>query len=331
MAVPHVLLTNLGHPDPAADAVLKACVGSRGSRGRELPPYGVLEKLWIRELWGVPVPAATWRRVIRESGLATPLDLIGGLRDDSYAFTHALMYCTDFGSRRRQMPRSRSELFGDAQALLAVCLDSGDYDLAGEVLMAWPFLGEPWSGAANVAFRILARVEDEAGLLPGGTTNVARLRSYAGDRRKRYALGTAYHTAYVMGMLCAVSLRQGRGPSMNVAAAPEDAPLSRAITDTITIDQPDVQAVLAQLSAQELDAIAWFRLDLAIAQAVRTREYGRLADLLRAVHELGYANSPLRLQAAELLNRLALAVAHPRAETAHDAAGGDVAAVQGRR
>lgn len=323
MAVPHVLLTNLGHPDPDVDIVLAACVRSLGSKGHELPPYGVLEKLWIRNLWGVPVATAAWDRVMRDSGLATPLDFVGGLREDSYAFTHALMYCTDFGARRRRMPRPTPALLADARTLLAVSLDSGDYDLAGEALMAWPFLGEPWCAAANFTFRVLALVEDKAGLLPGGTTNIARLRGYSGDRRKKYALGTAYHTAYVMGMLCAVSLRPGRGPSTDLAADGIEKALPSEISDNLRIDQPDVQAVLTQLSEQELEAITQFRLDLAVAQAVRTREYGRLADLLRAVHEFGYANSPFRRQAGELLDRLALAVAYPRHQLAREPAGGN--------
>lgn len=320
MAVSHVLLTRLGHPDPRADTVLAACVGSLGSRGHELPPYGVLEKLWIRDLWGVPVAAEAWRQVLQDSGLATPLDFVGGLREDSYAFTHALMYCTDFGARKRQMPRPNSALLADARILLAVCLDGGDYDLAGEVLMAWPFLDEPWCAAANFAFMVLARVEDEAGLLPGGTTNVARLHSYSGDRRQKYALGTAYHTAYVMGMLCAVSLRPGRGPSRNLTGAGIPQAMPSEISDKLVIDQPDVRAVLTQLSDQELDAIAVFRLDLAVAQAVRTQEYGRLADLLRAVHRIGYASPPLGGQAGELLSRLALAVENPSKEVASEAA-----------
>jgi len=307
MAISHVLLTGLGYPDRNADVVFAASARSLGSSGHELPPYGVLEKLWIRELWGVPVPGAAWRQVIRSSGLATSHDLVGGLREDSYAFTHALMYCTDFGARRRRLPRENWALLADARALLAVCVDSGDYDLAGEVLMAWPFLGERWCATASFVFRVLAIAEDKAGLLPGGTTNPARLRSLSGDRRRNYAIGTAYHTAYVMGILCAVSLRRGRAPSNRLARSDTDQSLPSEIGEVLVIDQPDVQTALAHLSDGERDAIASFLVDLEVARAMRTRDYGRLANLLRAVHAIGYPSSPLRTQAVDLLNRLVLA------------------------
>ena len=308
MAIAHVLLGRLGFPDPNAEAVLAECLRSRGSKGHELPPYGVLEKLWIRELWGIPVAAAEWSQIIGRSTLATSIDLVGGLREDYYAFTHALMYTTDFGARKRRMPRPRSALLADARSLLAVCIDRGDYDLAAEVLMAWPFLGERWCATASFAFRVLTDAEDEAGLLPGGTTDADRLRSLSGDRRKRYALGTAYHTAFVMGLLCAASLRPGRAPSTSLNRRAGDRPIPSEIESLLVIDQPHVQAALARLDDREDEAIASFRLDLGVARALRTREYGRLADLLRAAHATGYPSSPLRDQAADLLGRLALAV-----------------------
>src|SRR5205823_1402854 len=138
----HVLLTRLGYPDAEVDEFLRACIASVGARGRELPPYGALEKLWIRELWGVPPRAEEWRLVLRSSVIGTSLDFLGGQREDAYALTHGLMYVTDFGATTRRLPRPAGRLLDDVLALLAVYVESGDYDLAGELLMAWPFLGE---------------------------------------------------------------------------------------------------------------------------------------------------------------------------------------------
>lgn len=312
LSVPRVLLTRLGYPDPAADEVLAECAAAPAAIARELPPYGTLEKLWIRELWGRPVSSSAWHQTMAASGLATTPDAVGGVREDSYAFTHALMYVTDFGARAERLPRPALALLTDARTLLAVCVDSGDYDLAGELLMAWPFLGAPWSAAASFVFGVLAMVEDRAGLLPGGTTNAERLRNLDGDRRRRYALGTAYHTAYVMGMLCAVSLRPGRGPSASPDRAADEVPVPADVAGHIVVDQPHVLAALARLSEQELEAITPFLLDVAVAQALRTHAYGRLADLLRAVRASGYPGTELTRQAGALLVRVALVAANPR-------------------
>jgi Domain of unknown function (DUF6895) len=302
MAVPHVLLTRLGHPDPAHERVFRASVSSPGSARRELPPYGMLEKLWLRELWCFPVAPATWRAVMRASVLAESTDLLGGLREDRYAFTHALMYCTDFGAVSRRMPRSRTASLRDAENLLAVTIDAADYDLAGEILMAWPFLGARWSDAASFSFGLLARVEDQAGLLPGGTTDIGRLRGLSGDQRREYALATAYHTAYVMGMLCAVSLSTDRLPEADLVA-------TRAATDPdpdATVGAVEV-AVRDELERASVRGLEGFRLDLAIAAAVRKNAFGRLATILsEADRALGPA-SPLREQATGLLYRLGLA------------------------
>jgi hypothetical protein len=312
LAVPHVLLTRLGYPDPTADAVLVACAEAPTAFAREIPPYGTLEKLWIRELWGRPVTPSAWHRVMSASGLATVPDAVGGVREDSYAFTHALMYVTDFGARADRSPRPAAALLADARMLLAVCVDNGDYDLAGELLMAWPFLGAPWSAAASFVFGMLAMVEDRAGLLPGGTTNAERLRSLDGDRRRRYALGTAYHTAYVMGMLCAASLRPGRGPSASPGVEADELRVPADVVSHIAVDQVDVVAALARLSEEEIGAIAPFLLDGTVAQALRTQAYGRLADLLRAARASGYPGTELTHQAGALLGRVALVAASPR-------------------
>ena len=62
----------------------------------------------MQELGGLPGDVDDWRRVLRMSVLQTSLDLLGGERDDSYAFTHGLMYATDSASknaRSRDLPR----------------------------------------------------------------------------------------------------------------------------------------------------------------------------------------------------------------------------------
>ena len=304
LAVPHVLLTRLGYPDPEVDTFLRSCAASLGSRGHELPPYGALEKLWIRDLWGLAVGAGEWRHLLEASVLGRSLDLLGGSREDGYAFTHELMYVTDFGNTCRGLPRSATRVLDDARAFLAVCVDNSDYDLAAETLLAWPFLGRAWCASATFVFRLLAAVEDEAGILPGGTTKPERLRTLTGRPRRLYALATAYHTAYVMGMLCAASLRSIG--SRSSSTRPRSPGLDELDLDgELALDHPDVLQVLATLSPAERDETRAFCCDLAIARAVRLRRYGPLAELLSRLDDTGYATSRLVVHAKELLVRLA--------------------------
>ena len=246
----------------------------------------------------------TWDQDLRNSVLNRPLDILGGERNDGYAFTHLLMYCTDFGLRPPILPRPQSVILEEAGSLLAKCLDDEDYDLAGEVVLAWPLIGAPWCAASTFAFRVLAAVEDHVGVLPGGTTKLDRLNKLEGKAKTRYALGTAYHTVYVMGFLCAASLREGRAPARQIMEASFDEGFVDHLLSVFDRDQGHWQAELVKLSKAERNALCPLLLDLAIVQKCRKHDYQTVSDLLVSAHRYGVARSPLCGQAAELLERL---------------------------
>jgi hypothetical protein len=100
------------------------------------------------------------------SALGRPADLLSTRKDQAYAFTHALMYLTDLGSRRARLPRCQSTIAAEADAWLAANLDEPDYDLSGEILLTWPYTRRCWSASAIVGFALLASVEDRLGFLP---------------------------------------------------------------------------------------------------------------------------------------------------------------------
>ena len=95
---------------------------------------------------------AGWPAKLRDSTLNWPIDILGCLRTDAYAFTHMIMYCTDFGFRNPRLPRRRAALLTEVGALLARYMDAEDYDLAGEILLAWPLMGAAGVPSAAFAF-----------------------------------------------------------------------------------------------------------------------------------------------------------------------------------
>jgi hypothetical protein len=304
-AVPHVLLSKLGYHDPAVDVFLKSCVSSQARNSHERPPYGALEQKWIEFLWIGTSPGRAWRGDLLNSVLNRPIDILGGPRDDAYAFTHILMYCTNFGFRSARLPRRRSVILDEASSLLAKCLDNEDYDLAGELIMAWPLTGASWCASATFGFRVLASVEDQIGVLPGGTTKVHRLNKMAGKEKTQYAFGTAYHTAYVMGLICAASLRARRAPPTRIAGPRVDKRFLDRLMPFFDRDQGHWQPELAKLRDAELNAMGPLLLDIAIAQKCRKHDYQGVSELLVTGSRYGLARSPLCGQAAELLERLA--------------------------
>lgn len=303
-AVPHILLTRLGHPDPTFDEFLKSCVTSQTRHGHDRTPTAVAERDWIRSVWTGSNPDAQERLDLRDSLLAAPIDILGGLRDDGYAFTHLLFYATDFGFRPCRMPRSRATMFAEAASLLARFVDAEDYDLAAEILLAWPLTRARWSASATFSLRVLARAEDEVGVLPCGNVDLQRLAGMEGESRFRYALGTAYHTAYMMGVLCAVSLRPGATPPSAIVGPRFDNACISALFPYVGMEQGHWQDLFASLPEEEQRMLVPFVLDIAIVQNYRRHNYQALQEILTLLPQYGIPAYPICQQVAEFLARI---------------------------
>jgi hypothetical protein len=217
-----------------------------------------------------------------------------------------LFYCTDFGFRKCRLPRRRSVILEEADSLVARYLDAEDYDLAAEVLLSWPLTGAKWSASAAFGFRVLASLEKQAGILPCGNLSARRLAEAEGEQRTRYALGTAYHTAYVMGLLCAASLRPDRAPPTPIRGRRFDMASLCAVRQYVLDDQGYWQVEFGKLSEAEQLVLTPLVLDIAIMQACRKHDYERLKNILGVAFEHGIAASPMCMQAVELLERLAI-------------------------
>jgi hypothetical protein len=309
-ALPYVCLKRLGYCDSRFDGLLSQSVNSQGHAGRERVPHRMLEQEWIAKGWDESLRkgGAAGSQTARISILNNPMDLFGGTRDDIYAFTHALMYVTDFNLRPAPLPRQHSIILAEAEAALARCLDDEDYDLGGELLLSWPLTGESWSSAAAFAFRVLARVEDQAGFLPTPATRISELNALEGVERKRYLIATAYHTAYVMGLVCAASLRN------RACAPPTSIPVTKRIQgsakqvmaalDAFDRQRPHWRVEYEQLTEPEADSIAGFLVNVGLRRRIASRDFSGAREFLALAYDLHLANTPAVSQAAELLSRI---------------------------
>jgi hypothetical protein len=305
----HVLLRKLGYPDADFDVVLSQAAHSQVSAGRERTPYRMLEQEWIRALWNNAQPGrhSRLRSLASSSALGKSIDLLSGSREDIYAFTHALMYVTDFNINPQRLPRPRRAILAEAEVALAFCLDEQDYDLGGEVLLAWPLTGKSWSAAASFGFRVLASVEDKAGFLPTPGTRLDRLGKLEGDARAEYLLATAYHTAYVMGLLCAAALDSERTPPAKIRTAGAVRGSADMFLPFLDAQErnPHWRDELNLLNDRERDAIAGLLLSMALRQKTKQRDFAAVHQLLSIGYSLGLANNPVSSQAAEMLERVA--------------------------
>lgn len=205
LAVPHLVLATLGLPDAAFSAALARAAAGTSVAPAERLPWKQIERCWQVEL-GAPTPSAPVAPHVAATALAARQDALFATREEAYAFTHALIYHTDFGTRQPPTPRPPAELAQDAAGLLARCLDEDDFDLAAEALFAWPYLRRPWDATAAFGLHVLRLVDDEVGFLPSMTLSQDHFATLTGDDARRYFYAESYHTAYVMGLLTAATL-----------------------------------------------------------------------------------------------------------------------------
>lgn len=311
-AAAHIYLTRIGYPDLRFDRVFHKAVWDGIRPTKERTPHRTLEQEWLLWMGSVPQNRNGRQQALRQSALACPMDLLNGSRDDVYAFTHALLYGRDLDCMPLPLPRTRDEVLGEAEAALARCRDDEDYDLAGEVLLAWPYTGSSsaakpiWTAAAAFGFEVLTRVEDRAGFLPSPATRVDKLRSLIGEERQKYLLASSYHTVYVMGLLCSAALCPGKMPPARVPGNPACPGAAKKMLAHL---DPEVQLThwheqFRLLDIEQQDSLASLVFQIAIRRKTKARDYAGLAELLGEADEIGLTDCPMAAQAATLLFRL---------------------------
>lgn len=308
LAMPHILLGRRGHRDAGFDALLADTRQALAAEGREFLPHRVLETRWLAALAAGRPPGADCAAAAAASVIAGPPDLIWGARDDAYAFTHVIMYLTDFGHAPAALPRPAPAILAEAEALLARALLLNDFDLAAELVMVWPQLGTPLSPAARFGFRVLAELEDRIGLLPAGHGIPEKFARLAGPERRTYALAASYHTAFVMGMLCALLLRTGEpaaGRESDGGSA--EAALAQRLFNSLPASDAPWHVSFSSLDAGEKAVLLPWLTDMAMLIAARDNDYPGLGDAIGLAAARGSGDRPLCAQAIQLLDRLSQA------------------------
>ena len=209
----HLLLGSAGYPDPAFDQhVLSATApGRRRTPGPERLPHRELEQRWLGRILGLPGDDGE-AALLAASALGRPLDPLAATRLDVYAFTHCVMYAHDLGRRSPPLPRPPGEVLADAEAGLALAVDSGDLDLAVELLLTWPLMGVPLGPSPGHVLDRVLRTEARLGFLPGLGHDPAH--------DETTALLANYHPTTVMGMFAALAVRAGTEVAVPAPAGP---------------------------------------------------------------------------------------------------------------
>jgi hypothetical protein len=291
-----LILRHLGHAHEPVDRLLSQAMAFGADFGPERLPHRDMEQRWLDRLAGSP--AGIEPDLLARSGLGKRLDVLASTVEDAYAFTHAVLYASDFGAAAVSLPRPEAEISADTDAALAFALEADNLDLTAELLWTWPMLGLPWSPAATLAFQLLAATEDAHGFLPGPdfTTDsyLSRMASASGS----------YHTVFVMGFLCAAALRPDCAPPVAVPEAPQTGAAREFLAMIEAAGRsPRWRSRLLALPAERQDAVAALVLAAVLRKARSRVDLGLVRRALELAVRYQLVDGPAPAQAAALLRR----------------------------
>ncbi|WP_397401122.1 DUF6895 family protein [Phenylobacterium sp.] len=303
LSVAHACLTRAGLPDTGFDALLMDAVAA-GYLVPERAAWKDIEAAWLSSKMPGFKPPADLDRSIGRTTLATGLDALSARREELYAFTHALIYLSDFGFRELAPPRAPADLFEDAEAALARCLDDDDFDLCAELLFTWPYLRAPLSPIAGFGLDVLRRVEDDVGFLPSLSLSAAQTAGLDDAVRQRAIFDEAYHTAFVMGLLAAALLL----PQACLQPVPQDGVPPGAAKTLMALMPPRTpvpqwERDLHALDDAAQDQLATLLATIALRRALAGHDLRLVREIVSACIDLRLFASAAAVQAGELLRR----------------------------
>jgi hypothetical protein len=303
----HIVLESAGFADGGFTQTIKNSLEATTATARERFPHRELEQAWLTSLL---YASGVDRGIAARTSLIRGIDVISGSRDDAYSLTHALIYATDFGHRRPQNWMPTERILSISSSALAAVLDDDDFDLAGEILLSWPFLREEWDDISSFAFAVLANVEDEVGVLPSLALDLNEYKKLPEESRENYIAAVAYHTAYVMGLVCASAIRAGAYPKKRLSESDEPTEFTEELIQILKREPrtPQWLRYLETLEPSQLHACTPLLLDLALRRAIRKTNFAEANELISEAARWNVEPTRLCVQGAEMLNRLARAI-----------------------
>ncbi len=297
----HGCLHQVGCRDDAFDELARAALRSSAAHAAERVPYRLLDVAWIRHL--LLGDDELGHPALEVSPITQGVDLVGTTIEDAYAFSHALPYATDFGRRPLPPGVDTAWLSGITDALVLKALDEDDLDLLGELLMAPALLRRAWTPVQWFGWQVLCDTWRHYGFVPGPGLPPQVEGEEATDTVRR-VLGTVYHTTLVGGLAVATLVSTGHEPP---ATPPTGPPCAVAVV----VDADDTSRAWLRswhgLDDEERAVLAAVPAGMALHHAVADTDVVAIVECLNGP-SVPALPGPLVIQAAELVNRLALLV-----------------------
>lgn len=141
---------------------------------------------------------------------------------EMYAFTHTLMYISDFGKCKIVNYSDNSSLKNIINSSLLFQLANENYDLLGEFLMNYSYTENTWDLVPHISWKYFTSIWDDLGFLPGIAFDSKIYSQLDNEDKSAYAFKEVYHTNLVAGILCVNILEANeRNSEISVEFPPE--------------------------------------------------------------------------------------------------------------
>lgn len=204
MAQCHIYLSLAGLPDAEWDHCIRLLLKKGYGDVSDRAFYRLFDKNWFRSLLNEPAGDAS---------ALLPLSLLNSRFhpaymeiNDAYAFTHILMYMSDFGLKDISPGMQQIPLKELVQSAIMFELSEENHDLLSEFLMNYVFISDEWDAISLLGWKYLTHTWDSMSFLPGPSLEPEVFERLEGEVRSAYAFKEIYHTNLVAAALCAVLL-----------------------------------------------------------------------------------------------------------------------------
>ena len=191
----YACLRDCGYEDETFRTRLRALLDEGSLLSTERTPTGELDLLSALATAGLSDRIPRTDSVYPRTLLAACPSLYRLTDADAYALTHALFFLTDFGRHRASCIEPEVSLWcrTSLPRLLGFYLKRGNWDIAGELLIALASVGGACLPPCEEAWTLIFHAQNTDGSFPGGDLSRA---TNTGDERQRFRAD--YHTTLVV-------------------------------------------------------------------------------------------------------------------------------------
>lgn len=301
----HICLSYLGYSNSIFDKVLLDIL--KEEKKTERTPYRMLEQEWLLLLWKGSnnfEKNPFWEKY---SSMNFELDIFSESSDGVYSLTHAIMY--SFFAKDSSPVIDINKIIMEIESLLIIYMDKQDYDIVGELLLAWALTQKPYSPIALFALDCIIRIEKRVDFLPAPNLDMAMIEGKELNERRTYIYSINYHTAFVMGLLLGGLIKsyESYNPHFDPDKSCKNHDLKRILHSEIVKEkQAHWMEFFGLLDNENKEKLFPWVFQAFLFRKIRQHEYGLVKKLIDRSEDCGLSKTMMVKQAKELLNRLAM-------------------------